>query len=189
MKKILNNSKKGFTLIELLAVIVILAVLALVASTNVFNILDNARRGSFRTEFLSMLEAAQTTASIDLMNGEFDHESNTEKYYKLSDKSTINSLGNNFDNKNNYVGCVKVVYNSSGDFTITGRLKGSYFEIVNKDANIKNSDGDIMKTGKTKADFEACNDGKNYCTKINNNYYDASGSVVTEEKYKESCAS
>ena len=76
--------QKGFTLIELLAVIVILAILMLVASTNVFNILENARRGSFRTEFLSMLEAAQTTASIDLMNGEFDHVTKTSICYVLS---------------------------------------------------------------------------------------------------------
>ena len=69
MRKILGYVKnnKGFTLIELLAVIVILAILMLVASTNVFNILDNARRGSFRTEFLALLQSAQTTASTCLL--------------------------------------------------------------------------------------------------------------------------
>lgn len=138
-------NKKGFTLIELLAVIVILAVLALVASTNVFNILDNARRGSFRTEFLSLLEAAQTTASIDLMNNGFDHASNTTKYYKLGETTGINSLGNNYDNKNGYVGCVKVVYKAEGDFEITGWLKGNYFAIDNKNRDLKNNDTDILK--------------------------------------------
>ena len=182
-------NKKGFTLIELLAVIVILAVLALVASTNVFNILDNARRGSFRTEFLSMLEAAQTTASIDLMNGEFDHVSKTTKYYKLSDTTRINSLGNNFDNKNHYVGCVKVVYNPSGDFTITGRLKGNYFEIVDKDINIKNSDEDIKKAGSDSdsgVDFADC-DSVIRCKLVKGKYYDKDGKEVTEAEYKASC--
>ena len=55
MKKVLSYVKnnRGFTLIELLAVIVILAILMLVASTKIFNILNNARRGSFRPEFLT----------------------------------------------------------------------------------------------------------------------------------------
>ena len=152
-------NKKGFTLIELLAVIVILAVLALVASTNVFNILDNARRGSFRTEFLSLLEAAQTTASIDLMNGDFDHASKTEKCYVLSSqKGSANKLNNNYDNKNGYKGSVLVTYEASGSFTIKGWLNGNYFEIVNGDNTIKNDAASILKTG-TKADFDFQNCG------------------------------
>ena len=151
-------NKKGFTLIELLAVIVILAVLALVASTNVFNILDNARRGSFRTEFLSLLEAAQTTASIDLMNGNFDHASNTEKCYVLSSqKGSTNNLNNNYDNKNGYKGSVLVTYEETGSFAIKGWLNGSYFEIVNGDNTIKNDADSIAKTGtKAKFDFQDC---------------------------------
>lgn len=158
-------NKKGFTLIELLAVIVILAVLALVASTNVFNILDNARRGSFRTEFLSLLEAAQTTASIDLMNNEFDHVSKTKKCYVLSSKKTgsTNKLNNNYDNKNGYKGSVLVNYEGSGSFTIKGWLNGSYFEIVNGDNTILNDAKEIKKSGtkasEIKADFDFQNCG------------------------------
>lgn len=153
-------NKKGFTLIELLAVIVILAVLALVASTNVFNILDNARRGSFRTEFLSLLEAAQTTASIDLMNNEFDHVSKTQKCYVLSSKKTgsTNKLNNNYDNKNGYKGSVLVTYDDTGSFILKGWLNGSYFEIDEKDNNILNDAKEIKKSG-TKADFDFQNCG------------------------------
>ena len=123
-------NKKGFTLIELLAVIVILAVLALVASTNVFNILDNARRGSFRTEFLSLLEAAQTAASVDLMNGEFDHSGDKEYMcYKLMENGG-GALNNYFDNKNKYTGSVLVHYTNNGEFEMIGWLTGNYFSIL-----------------------------------------------------------
>ena len=128
MKKILNNSKKGFTLIELLAVIVILAVLALVASTNVFNILDNARRGSFRTEFLSLLEAAQTTAQVDMMNGNLTQATN-QVCYSLT--------------KNNYSGSVLVTLDAaSGSLTLKGWLAGSYYTIRNGNTSITNQESD-----------------------------------------------
>ena len=38
--------KKGFTLIELLAVIIILAVIALIATPIVLNVVDNARKSA-----------------------------------------------------------------------------------------------------------------------------------------------
>ena len=43
--------KKGFTLIELLAVIVILAIIALIATPIVLNIVENAQRGSDESIF------------------------------------------------------------------------------------------------------------------------------------------
>ena len=39
-------NKKGFTLIELLAVIVILAIIALIATPIVMNVIDNAQKGA-----------------------------------------------------------------------------------------------------------------------------------------------
>lgn len=144
MKKILNNSKKGFTLIELLAVIVILAVLALVASTNVFNILDNARRGSFRTEFLSLLEAAQTTAQVDMMNGNLTQATN-QVCYSLT-KDGTSSLDKNYDNKNNYSGSVLVTLDAaSGSLTLKGWLAGSYYTIKNGNTSITNQESEAAE--------------------------------------------
>ena len=40
------NKKSGFTLIELLAVIVILAVIALIATPLIMGVIDDARKGS-----------------------------------------------------------------------------------------------------------------------------------------------
>ena len=41
------KKKKGFTLIELLAVIVILAIIALIATPIVLNIIKTSRKGAF----------------------------------------------------------------------------------------------------------------------------------------------
>ena len=129
-------NKKGFTLIELLAVIVILAVLALVASTNVFNILDNARRGSFRTEFLSLLEAAQTTAQIDMMNGKL-----TQKDNKICYSLQESPLKDNYDNKNKYNGSVSVTLNAAtGQIDMVGWLSGNYFTITGGTSSIENKE-------------------------------------------------
>ena len=129
-------NKKGFTLIELLAVIVILAVLALVASTNVFNILDNARRGSFRTEFLSLLEAAQTTAQIDMMNGKL-----TQKDNKICYSLQEGPLKDNYDNKNKYNGSVSVTLNATtGQIDMVGWLSGNYFTITGGTSSIENKE-------------------------------------------------
>ena len=39
-------NKKGFTLVELLAVIVILAIIALIATPLILNVIDNAKKGA-----------------------------------------------------------------------------------------------------------------------------------------------
>lgn len=140
MRKILGYVKnnKGFTLIELLAVIVILAILMLVASTNVFNILDNARRGSFRTEFLALLQSAETTASMDMMNGTLSQTQNT-KCYVIGQSP----LSENFSNNGNYTGSVLVELNADGSLSLTGWMRSNYFTVTEKTSSIGNNDTDI----------------------------------------------
>ena len=130
MKKVLSYVKnnKGFTLIELLAVIVILAILMLVASTNVFNILDNARRGSFRTEFLSLLQAAQTTASMELMDGTLS-QTNKQVCYVIDD----GKLADNFSNNGDYTGSVLVTLNADGSLTTKGWMRSNYYTVTGPD--------------------------------------------------------
>ncbi|HIQ94034.1 TPA: type II secretion system protein [Candidatus Ventrenecus stercoripullorum] len=140
MKKVLSYVKnnKGFTLIELLAVIVILAILMLVASTNIFNILDNARRGSFRTEFLTLLESAETTASMDLMNGTLSQTNNTKCY--VIDQSPLKE---NFSNNGNYTGSVLVTLETDGSLTTKGWMRSNYYTVTSKTDGIQNNETDI----------------------------------------------
>ena len=142
MKKVLSYVKnnKGFTLIELLAVIVILAILMLVASTNIFNILDNARRGSFRTEFLTLLESAETTASMDLMNGTLNQTAPNNKKCYVIDQSPLKE---NFSNNGNYTGSVLVELNADGSLTTTGWMRSNYYTVTSKTDGIQNNETDI----------------------------------------------
>ena len=69
--------KKGFTLIELLAVIVILAIIALIATPIVMNLIENARKGAAERSaenYLDAVETAIATKRLDngtIANGEY----------------------------------------------------------------------------------------------------------------------
>ena len=64
MKK-LNN--QGFTLVELLAVIVVLALLMVVATSSIGGALNNAKKNSLKTEAQKMLTAAYSDAKASYM--------------------------------------------------------------------------------------------------------------------------
>ena len=59
MKKYIRSSENGFTLIELLAVIVILAVIALIATPIIINVIENSRRGAFKESVNNAISAAE----------------------------------------------------------------------------------------------------------------------------------
>ena len=124
--------RKGFTLIELLAVIVILAVIMLVAGQNVFGIMGEAEKGSFRNEFLSFLDSAATAAQFDIMNGNISASKNT-KCYSMTD------LENYFELKDGYTGSVSVTY-SNGQYSISGWMSSTKYIIENKDDSLTTDD-------------------------------------------------
>ena len=53
------KSNKGFTLIELLAVIVILAIIALIATPIILNVIDTARKGAKESSALGYVDAVE----------------------------------------------------------------------------------------------------------------------------------
>ena len=55
---------KGFTLIELLAVIVILAIIALIATPMILGVIDTARRGSAENAALGYVEAVEKSVML-----------------------------------------------------------------------------------------------------------------------------
>lgn len=59
------RQRKGFTLIELLAVIVILAVIALIATPLVLNIIERAEKGAFRDSVYGLMEATEFQVILD----------------------------------------------------------------------------------------------------------------------------
>ncbi len=64
----MKKSAKGFTLIELLAVIVILAIIALIATPIVLNLIDKARKGAAESSAYAYVNAAEKAAVVTLMD-------------------------------------------------------------------------------------------------------------------------
>ena len=60
--------KKGFTLIELLAVIIILAVIALISTPIVLNVVDNAKKQANKNSAYGLLDAARLYYAESLLD-------------------------------------------------------------------------------------------------------------------------
>lgn len=61
------RSNKGFTLIELLAVIVILAIIALIATPMVLNTIDDARKGAAQSSAYAYVSAVETKIAATML--------------------------------------------------------------------------------------------------------------------------
>lgn len=62
------RKNKGFTLVELLAVIVILAVIALIATPVVLSMIESSRKGAAESSMLSYTQATENTILTKMMN-------------------------------------------------------------------------------------------------------------------------
>ena len=62
--------KKGFTLIELLAVIVILAIIALIVTPTISNLIQNARKATARTSAQGYIDAVKNKISLSALDNE-----------------------------------------------------------------------------------------------------------------------
>ena len=79
------KNKKGFTLIELLAVIVILAIIALIATPLVLNTIEKSRKNSAKDSMYGYVEAIESQNALAQLD--------SEKYQEVTsgDVSSINS--------------------------------------------------------------------------------------------------
>jgi prepilin-type N-terminal cleavage/methylation domain-containing protein len=64
-----KNNKSGFTLIELLAVIVILAIIIMVAASNVGGVTQTARKNVLAVEGASAIDAAKEAYQLAVLEG------------------------------------------------------------------------------------------------------------------------
>ena len=71
---------KGFTLIELLAVIVILAIIALIATPMILGVIDTAKRGAAESAALGYVDAVEKSVMIKQVNGTVTVKANTTYY-------------------------------------------------------------------------------------------------------------
>lgn len=64
--------KKGFTLIELLAVIIILAIVALIATPIILNVVDDARESAAKSEASMIVSGIQNYCATSAMRNQLD---------------------------------------------------------------------------------------------------------------------
>lgn len=140
---------KGFTLIELLAVIVILAILVLIALPKVLQMVENARRDTFKIEVQKMLGQMETVSADKMLNGGFttinqdiDGKRSPVRYacMTLQDLYKEGYLNKNFDNAG-YSGIVEIFIPSIGDVVYGINISnGAYsYRIATQDKLSKDS--------------------------------------------------
>ena len=126
------KSNKGFTLIELLAVIVILAIIALIATPMILGVIDSAKKSSAKTSAQYYVEAVEKSMMTEQMAGN-DVADDT---YTVSGSSLTGTKSNNFTvnyKGDNATGTVTI---SNGKVTSASLTFASiYNEAVNVDAN------------------------------------------------------
>ena len=112
------KSNKGFTLIELLAVIVILAIIALIATPIILGVIDKARQGSAEQSALSFIQAVENQVVISQLTAD------------TSDDITISEAGSTF----------AVSYFTSGDKKVSmkGTMPSSGSIVLDKEGNATN---------------------------------------------------
>ena len=132
--------KKGFTLIELLAVIVVLAIIALIATPIVLNLINNAKEGAAKSSATAYVKAVENGVVQELLN------SNDQSY---TGKFNVDSTGLKFvsDTDNNK----KITVDASGKLPKSGSyvlldedgtVTNGYFVVDNY--NFLYSDGNVV---------------------------------------------
>lgn len=94
--------KKGFTLIELLAVIVILAIIALIATPMILGVIESAKKGSAENSAIGYIQAIDSTNIQNMVeNGGFSKRRDGTYY--------LDTIGNvNYKGKGPESICVKI---------------------------------------------------------------------------------
>ncbi|MDD2391825.1 MAG: prepilin-type N-terminal cleavage/methylation domain-containing protein [Bacilli bacterium] len=111
--------KKGFTLIELLAVIVILAIIALIASPIVVGLIEDSNKQAAERSTEAVIKAAKTQYALSQMNDEYD-EPTTYTDLDLDNPPTGGTVS----------------FDANGDVVLTGVKFGNYTCAYTKAAGV-----------------------------------------------------
>ena len=90
--------KKGFTLIELLAVIVVLAIIALIATPQILNVVEKARKGAAKSSALGYVDAVEKQIMVNQLNenpeiNDGEYSLPMDNTYKISVKGSKPTSG------------------------------------------------------------------------------------------------
>jgi len=133
----MKSNKKGFTLIELLAVIVILAIIALIATPIILNIVQKARKSAAEDSVYGIMKAlelsyVESMLDTNMKNLPIVADFTAKKYYHsvdLKKNPTDSDYGTTFD----------LVY--SGTAPTAGTITLNNKDENDKDAFIYSADG------------------------------------------------
>lgn len=84
--------KKGFTLIELLAVIVVLAIIALIATPMILGVIDSAKSGAAESSAYGYIEAIEKTGLKEMID-RGNYETKKDGIYDLNTIGTVKYKG------------------------------------------------------------------------------------------------
>ena len=164
----MKTNTKGFTLIELLAVIVILAVIALIASPIVLNIIQNSQKSARARSVEAYAHAIENTVATAMSNPSF-----VGGYVVISveDDKTYACVGTNSNGvgtcsatshkeevtySGSKVNCTTVHYNADGNgyveldgCTVGGSTAENYRYSNNPDTNKGGTNGKAVENEKT----------------------------------------
>ena len=141
----MKNNKKGFTLVELLAVIVILAIIALIATPIILNVIDNAKEGSAKNSAYGYIDAVEKAnaqqilkeSNISVLNGTYTIGENGATVIESKAEGEKTSFAVSF----------KGTAPTNGTLTYAdGKLKSGNITVDGKKFNITN--GELTKADK-----------------------------------------
>lgn len=137
----MKNNKKGFTLVELLAVIVILAIIALIATPIILNVIDNAKEGAAKNSAYGYIDALEkANAQAILSDSEVTVLSGT---YTTSDGGKVVTYGSNKSMNVNFKGDAPT---DGGKLTYTnGKLTGGSITVSGKAFSVTSA-GELTKS-------------------------------------------
>ena len=165
-----NKKKKiGFTLIELLAVIIVLAIIALIATPIIFNVIENAKLKSLENSCYGVIDAVRTKYAEGLLNSEDGTVklSGDVKDITVSGEQPIEGtweIDNSSDSSNRGIKIKDVKFASMKDYTCTnvnddGTInskvmctKGGSDDVVETDLSCF----DIKEAYEYEVDIDAC---------------------------------
>lgn len=140
MKKIIKN-EKGFTLIELLAVIVVLAIVMVIATQKITDVVNSSRSNAFILSYKSVVKQVKDT-------------------YTMGDDPTCTDDDT----------CSKKYDVTKGDYTLTVKDSANGFEVILKTkqgGKFENMNlakyGDASNSNKNKCDSSKIGSGANIC--------------------------
>ncbi len=168
-------NKKGFTLVELLAVIVVLAVVILIASSSVGSAMIRARKGALAIEANEAINSAKSAYQLEVLDGTIQSGGACFSIEFLNKEGYFSKGANE-----KYKGSVLVSPSADGrTFDYKVWLTNGSFTILGKDATGANKGADVGVTGTGAESGDTAVENCNNAAGVKNFSWGASGRVVS----------